>query len=109
MAKKRRRKNAFVRYFVPFGLRQICDLLLLSAAIVLIVGMCIYETATTIVLLVGLIMFALGSLLAMVRAIRVLTSGINKRAPEYKHAIVNTVLMGIMLALAVVGIIYWFI
>ncbi|MCL2675829.1 MAG: hypothetical protein FWE84_04510 [Firmicutes bacterium] len=106
---KRRRKNAFMRYFTPFGLRQLCDIVLFVAAIVVIVGLSIYEKHTTVVLIVGLSLFLAGALLAAYRSVRVLLSGINKRSPEYKAALVNAIIMGALTVLAVVGLIFCFV
>ncbi len=102
---RKRRKNAFKRYMTPFGLRQICDIIMLLAALTLIVGLIIYST-TDIVLMIGLGMMILGSLLAIIRSTRVLTSGINKRAPEFKSAITNTIIMAVICAIAILGLIF---
>ncbi len=107
--KNAHKKNAFARYFTPFGLRQICDILMLVGAITLIVGLCINNNnlkVCEIILLIGLAIYILASVIAIVRAVLVLTSKINHRAPEYKRAIANTVIMSVILALAVFGLIY---
>lgn len=105
---RKRRKNAFVRYFTPFGLRQVCDIVLLIAAIVVIVGMSIYKTTDT-VLIVGLALFLAGSLLAVYRSSKILFSGINKRSPEFKSAIVNTAIMGVVTVIAILGLVFCFV
>lgn len=99
MAKK---QNVFAAYFSNFGLRQICDFLMVGGMIVMIVGLCTAE----IVITVGMGIFILASVLALFRSVRVLFSKINHRSPEYKNAIINTVIMGIIFALAVFGFVW---
>lgn len=104
-----KKQNIFARYFENFGLRQICDMMMVAGAILLIVGLSISAaslSASLIVLGVGLCIYIVASGLAIVRAVLVLTSKINHRAPEYKRAIVNTVIMGVIFALAVFALIY---
>ena len=101
-----KKQNIFARYFENFGLRQICDMMMVAGAILLIVGLSISLSASLIVLGVGLGIYIVASGLAIVRAVLVLTSKINHRAPEYKRAIVNTVIMGVIFALAVFALIY---
>lgn len=104
-----KKQNIFARYFENFGLRQICDMMMVAGAILLIVGLSISAaslSASFIVLGVGLGIYIVASGLAIVRAVLVLTSKINHRAPEYKRAIVNTVIMGVIFALAVFALIY---
>lgn len=99
----KRKKNVFVRYFTPFGLRQVCDLVMLVGVILLIVGLCTVDG----VLLAGFIAYVLGSGLSLVRCCKVLFSKkINHRDPAYKAAIVNTVIMGVLFALAVFGLVW---
>lgn len=50
----KKKQNAFVRYFVPFGLRQVCDLMMLVGTVLLIVGLCTVDG----VLLAGFIVYA---------------------------------------------------
>ena len=104
-----KKQNIFARYFENFGLRQICDMMMVAGAILLIVGLSISAaslSASLIVLGVGLGIYIVASGLAIVRVVLVLTSKINHRAPEYKRAIVNTVIMGVIFALAVFALIY---
>lgn len=102
MAVKKKR-NIFVEYFTPFGLRQVCDLVMLVGVILLIVGLCTVEG----VMLAGFVCYALGTGGAIARCCLVLFSPtINHRDPVYKSAIINTVLMGILFVLAVFGI-FW--
>lgn len=103
MATARKKKNVFVRYFTPFGLRQVCDLVMLAGFILLIVGLCTNDG----VLLAGFICYALGALGAIVRCCLVLFSkNINHRDPAYKSAIINVVIMGVLFALAVFGLVW---
>ena len=99
---KAKKQNFIVAYFSDFGIRQICDFLMLAGAVVLIVGLC----TTEIVLTIGFGVYAVASALAVIRAIKVLTSKINHRAPEYKNAIVSTCVMGAIFALTVFGFIW---
>lgn len=99
---KAKKQNFIVAYFSDFGIRQICDFLMLAGAVVLIVGLC----TTEIVLTVGFGVYAVAAVLAIIRAIKVLTSKINHRAPEYKNAIVSTCVMGAIFALTVFGFIW---
>lgn len=99
----KKKQNVFVRYFTPFGIRQICDMVMLVGAVLLIVGLC----TTDGVLLAGLICYAVGAAIAMVRCCLVLFSKkINHRDPVYKSSIVNIVIMGVLFALAIFGIVW---
>ena len=102
MAAKAKKQNFIQAYFSDFGLRQICDFLMLGGAIVLIVGIFVSE----IVITVGLAIFLVATGLAIFRSVRVLCSKINHRSPEYKNAIINTVIMGVIFAVALFGFIY---
>lgn len=102
MAAKAKKRNFIQAYFSDFGVRQICDFLMLGGAIVLLVGLFVSE----IVIAVGLGIYLAASCLAIFRSVRVLCSKINHRSPEYKNAIVNTVIMGVIFALALFGFIY---
>ena len=102
MAVKKKR-NAFVRYFTPFGLRQVSDLVMFVGFVLLIVGLCTVDE----VLLAGFICCALGVGIAIARCCLVLFSKtINHRDPAYKAAIVNVSIMGVLFALAVFGIVW---
>lgn len=102
MAAKTKKQNFIAAYFTPFGLRQICDFLMLGGAVVLIVGLCL----NNLVLTVGLGIYILASFIAVIRSLTVLLSKINKRSPEYKNAIVNIVIMGVILALSIFGFVW---
>lgn len=102
MAVKKKR-NAFVRYFTPFGLRQVCDLLMLVGFVLLIVGLCTVDG----VLLAGFICYAVGAAMSIARCCLVLFSKtINHRDPAYKSAIINVSIMGVLFALAVFGLVW---
>lgn len=102
MAVKKKR-NAFVRYFTPFGLRQVCDLLMLVGFVLLIVGLCTVDG----VLLAGFICYAVGAAMSIARCCLVLFSKtINHRDPAYKSAIINASIMGVLFALAVFGLVW---
>lgn len=99
----KKKQNAFVRYFVPFGLRQVCDLMMLVGTVLLIVGLCTVDG----VLLAGFIVYAVASAISIVRCCMVLfDKEINHRDPIYKASIINTVIMGVLFALAVFGLIW---
>ena len=102
MAVKAKKRNFIQAYFSNFGVRQICDFLMLGGAIVLLVGIFV----SNIVIAVGLGIYIVATLLALYRSVRVLCSKINRRSPEYKNAIINTVIMGLIFALALFGFIY---
>lgn len=102
MAARAKKKNFIQAYFSDFGVRQICDFLMLGGAIVLLVGIFVSE----IVIAVGLGIYLVATALAIFRSVRVLCSKINHRSPEYKNAIINTVIMGVIFALALFGFIY---
>lgn len=100
MAKKK--QNFISAYFSHFGLRQICDILMLVGGIVLIVGLC----TTNLVAVIGLGFYIVASAIAIFRSVKVLVSGINKRSPEYKSSVINLVIMALIFALAVFGFVY---
>ncbi|MDE6028709.1 MAG: hypothetical protein K2F90_00090 [Clostridiales bacterium] len=99
----KRKKNVFVRYFTPFGLRQVCDLVMLVGAILIFVGLLTVDG----VLIAGFIAYVLGSGLSLARCGMVLFSKkINHRDPAYKAAIINAVIMGVLFVLAVFGLVW---
>lgn len=107
-----KKQNIIARYFSDFGLRQICDILMIIGAITLIVGLFISLASVSValtILTVGLCIYIVASVLALVRTVLVLCSKINHRSHEYKRAIVNTVIMAVILALSVFGLIYIFV
>ena len=102
MAAKAKKRNFIQAYFSDFGIRQICDFLMLAGAIVLFVGIFV----SNVVITVGLGIYIVAAALAIFRSARVLLSKINRRSPEYKNAIINTVIMGVIFVLALFGFIY---
>lgn len=99
----KRKKNIFVRYFTPFGLRQVCDILMLVGAILILVGLPTVDG----VLIAGFICYVIGSGISIARCCMVLFSkNINHRDPAYKAAIINAVIMGVLFALAVFGLVW---
>lgn len=105
MAAKAKKKNFIQLYFSNFGIRQICDFLMVGAAIVMFVGFFLDDLIITI----GLGIYVVASLIAIIRSVRVLVSDINHKAPVYKNAVANVVIMGLIFALATVGFILGFI
>lgn len=102
MARTRKKQNAFVAYFTPFGLKQIADFVMLVGLVLLIVGLCTTET----VLLAGFICYAVAACAAIVLCVKTLVTTKNHRDPKFKNAIVNIVIMGVLFALALFGLIW---
>ena len=103
------KKNAIARYFENFGLKQICDIMMLVGAITILVGLFVAISsvvASEIILGIGLGIYIIACILALISTVKVLLSKINHRSPEYKRAIANTIIMGIILALAIFGFIF---
>ena len=105
--KRSKKRNPFVAYFVPFGLRQITDLLMIAGAITILVGLIIHGLMLeNLPVIIGMAMYAVASLIAIFRCIRVFANkDISKKSQEHKNAVVNIVIMSILLALAVLGIV----
>lgn len=107
--KNEKKQNAIARYFSNFGLKQICDILMVCGAIVILVGLFVsissYATSK-VILAIGFGVYILACVLALVSTVKVLLSKINHRAPEYKRAVTNTVIMAIIFAVAVFALIY---
>ena len=102
MERSRKNQNAFVRYFTPFGLRQVGDLVMLVGFIILIVGLCTNDY----VLLAGFICYLIGSGIAIARCCMTLITTKNHRDPVFKSALINVVIMGVLFALALFGMIW---
>jgi len=106
---KKKQKNFLMRYLTPFGIRQISDIIIfILAPIMTILGMALFRTVSQNILPIGLGLFILGFTIAFLRALVVVLTAKNKRSPEYKRALVNVVLMGVLLILAIVGMILFF-
>ena len=98
-----------INYFSNFGLKQICDLTMVLGAVLLLVGLFVSLgslSASLVILGVGLGVYIVATALALVRTITVLVTVKNHRNPEYKRAVINTVIMAIIFAIAVFGLIY---
>ena len=102
----KKKQNVFVRYFVPFGVRQVGDLAMLIGGILLLIGLFTVEG----VLIASFIAYILGSGISIARCCTVLFSkSVNHRDPAYKSAIINIVIMGVLFALAVFGLVWTFV
>ncbi len=97
MAEKK--QNAFVSYFKPFGMRQLCDIMMVVSAILIIISLCLYETGL-LIMTIGLAFFIVPAAISMIRAILFLTGDVNKRSPEFKKAITIIVFMAVGIILA---------
>ncbi|MDR3021111.1 MAG: hypothetical protein LBU60_00290 [Clostridiales bacterium] len=97
-----KKPNLIVRYFTPFGLKQVADVLMVVATIVAIVGL---STSNEQVLIVGFVFYMLASAIAVLMCLRVLKSGINKRAPAYKSAYLNIIIMSVVLVVSIFALI----
>lgn len=89
----------------------VCNLTVVAAAIVLIVALCLAGTndnvvAFNVLITIGCGVCAIVALAVVIRAIIVLFSKINHRSPEYKNAIVRTVVMGLILIVSVIGFVW---
>ncbi len=86
-------------YFARFGIRQICDIALVVAAILLIIGLFV---ETSVVSLIGFLIFAAASAVSAVRCATVLFR-VSKGTPEYRNALVGLIAMTIVFALSLTG------
>ncbi len=102
MAKK---KNIFLRYFENFGLKQICDIMMIVAWILLIVGWILWKT-TEIILTVSFALFVFTSALSIIRCIGIIRNEPNKRSPERRAAVVNIIIMLAFFAVALFALIW---
>lgn len=105
---RRRKQNAFARYFSDFGLKQVSDLLLLVGAIVMLVGVILhFQNYNIIVPIIGSIMIAVGSGIAVALSCTVLfDKEVKRRSPEYKKAMVSVIFAVCLLILAVLCFIF---
>ena len=97
-----KKQNLIIRYLTPFGLKQLADLLIVAASVLIVVGLNTNQT----VLVVALVVYSLASLLAIVKCLTVLLSKINRASPVYKNAFVNFVVMTVILAISVLTLIW---
>lgn len=102
MARTRKKQNAFVAYFTPFGLKQIADFIMLIGLVLLIVGLCTNKT----VLLAGFVCYAVAACAAIALCIKTFITTKNHRDPKFKNAIINVSIMGVLFALALFGLIW---
>ena len=108
---RKKKSNPIVAYFVPFGLRQFCDIAMLASAITIFVGIFVsWNMGNNWVAVIGMIVYALACTVAIIRALSVMfKKDVNKRDPEYKTAVINVCIMGVLLILAIFGIIAAFV
>jgi len=97
-----KKQNLIARYFTPFGLKQLTDLLILVASILIIVGLATTQT----VLVIAFCIYALASLLAIAKCCAILFSKINRASPVYKSAFTNIIVMGVIFAISIVALIW---
>lgn len=102
MERTRKKQNAFVRYFTPFGLKQVCDFVMLAGFVLLIVGLCTTES----VLLAGFICYAVAAAASITLCVMKIINTKNHRDPARKNAIINVSIMGVLFALALFGLIW---
>ena len=102
MERTRKKQNVFVSYFKPFGIKQVCDFVMLAGLVLLIVGLCTNDS----VLLAGFICYAVAAAGAVALCVKILITTKNHRDPRFKSAIINVSIMGVFFALALFGLIY---
>lgn len=86
-------------YFSRFGLRQVCDIALGVAAVLLIIGLFI---ETVVVSIIGFALFAAASAVSAVRCAVVLFR-VSRGTPEYRNALIGLIAMAIVFALSLTG------
>ena len=96
-------QNIFVAYFKPFGLRQICDILMLASAVLIIISLCLYETGL-LIMTIGLALFIVAAALSLIRSVVFITGNVNKRSPEFKKALTTIIFMAIGIIIAAISI-----
>lgn len=102
MERTRKKQNIFVQYFTPFGIRQVCDFVMLAGFVLLIVGLCTNDG----VLLAGFICYCVGAAVSIARCCITLFGTKNHRDPAFKSAIINVSIMGVLFALSLFGLIW---
>lgn len=102
MAKK---KNIFQRYFENFGLKQICDILMVVSLILLVVGWILCKT-TELILIIAFGLFALTTFLSIIKCLTIIKNEPNKRSPERRAAVVNVIISAIIFLVAVFALIW---
>lgn len=99
-----KKRNFIVNYFVPFGIKQISDILMLAGAITAFVGLFITEYGNLIIT-IGLAVCAIAAAITLVRTVLALT-GNPKNSPVFKRAKVNVFIISAILALVLFGMIW---
>lgn len=103
MERTRKKQNAFVRYFTPFGLKQVCDLVMLAGFVLLIVGLCTNDW----VLFAGFVCYCLGAGASVALCVKImLERREHKKDPSYKSARINVIVMSVLFAVALFGLIW---
>ena len=102
MERTRKKQNIFVSYFKPFGIKQVCDFVMLAGLVLLIVGLCTNDS----VLLAAFICYAVAAAGAIALCVKILITTENHRDPKFKSAIINVAIMGVLFALALFGLIW---
>lgn len=88
-------------YFSHFGWGHVCDILLIAAAVVLIVGLFVEPPVVGIV---GFALFAAGA--AGVAARRfVMLARSPKGTPEFRNSLMIAIVMSVVFALSVTGVV----
>ncbi len=98
----KKKQNGFVAYFTPFGLRQVCDFIMIIGFVLLIAGLCTNDG----VLLAGFICYCVGALVSIARCIKIIVKTTNRRDPAFKTALINIIIMGVLFALSLFGLIW---
>lgn len=104
MAVKKKKQNIFQAYFANFGAKQISDFMFFAGAVCIIVGLCVVYVVATI----GMGLYFIAALLTIFSCLKVVNGGANKRSPEYARAKAKLIIVSIILALAIVGLVYSF-
>ena len=96
------------KYSKSYILTIISNTLMVLGALALIVALFLTDkvTADTILIAVACGVLALAFCVSLIRTVPVLFSKINHRSPEYKNAILFTIIAGVCFALAVFGLIF---
>jgi len=102
----KKKRNPFVAYFVPFGLRKASDLLMIVGAIMIFIGLFVHGfRQVNAVIAIGLIMYLVASGISIFRCVTVLQDKeISTKAIARRNAIINIVIMGVVFVLAVLGL-----
>ncbi len=96
------------KYSKSYVLTIIGNVLMIVGALVLIVSLFLTDkvTADTVLIAIGCGIVALAFCVSLARTVPVLFSKINHRSPEYKNAIIFTIIAGVCLILAIFGLVF---